>query len=128
MSALVLFILADTSVIRFCQGYNAREAYFPNGFSGEPITWHLGLGLVATQNSLRIRGQDTDLDDNDWPDITVSCGEWYADSIFRVFLNNEGKFEFFGVKYAYGDRVFLDGHSISDFNANGLPDLVIDVM
>ena len=125
---LVLLIICDTSVIRFYQGFNAQEGYFLEEFRGEPVTWNLGLGLIATPNGLRIRGQDTDLDDNGWPDITVSCGEWYADSIFRVFLNNEGKFEFLGVQYAYDDSLFLDGHNISDFNANGLPDLVIDIM
>lgn len=125
---LIIAILSDTSVVRFSQGFKAKEGYFLDEFKGEPITWNLGLGLVATPNGLRIRGQDTDLDDNGWPDITVSCGEWYADSIFRVFLNNEGRFELLGIQYAWGDRLFLDGHSISDFNANGLPDLVIDIM
>lgn len=129
MTVLLAFLFSsDTSVIRFCQGFNAQEGYFLEEFRREPITWNLGLGLVATPNGLRIRGQDTDLDDNGWPDITVSCGEWYADSIFRVFLNNEGKFELLGVQYAYGDSLYLDGHNISDFNANGLPDLVIDIM
>ncbi len=128
ISFLALLIASDTTVIRFYQGFNAQEAYFVEPFRGEPVTWNLGLGLIATPNGLRIRGQDTDLDDNGWPDITVSCGEWYADSIFRIFLNYEGRFGLMGVQYAYGDRVFLDGHSISDFNANGLPDLVIDVM
>jgi hypothetical protein len=125
---LILAILSDTTVIRFSPGFQAKEGYFAEGFRGEQITWRLGLGLVASPTGLRIRGQDTDLDDNGWPDITVSCGEWYADSIFRVFLNKGGRFELFGVQYAWGDRLFLDGHSISDFNANGLPDLVIDIM
>ncbi|MEO0141714.1 MAG: T9SS type A sorting domain-containing protein [candidate division WOR-3 bacterium] len=128
MKILLLLMVSDVSVVRFNKGFAAYEAYFPFEYEGEPITWRLGLGLVATENGLRIRGQDTDLDDNGWPDVTVSCGEWVVDSVFRVFLNNEGNFDLHGVQYAWGDKVFLDGHSISDFNANGLPDLVIDIM